>query len=54
MPPGNNAIVKYYSLIQYLNQRSRGSRGFFSTIVLKTRLIQNLYAPDGAIKTFKR
>ncbi len=36
------------------NQISRGSRGIFSAKALKMRLIQNLYAPYGAIKTFKK
>ena len=37
-------------LIKFFNQISRGSRGIFSAKALKIRLMQNLYAPYGAIK----
>ena len=43
----------YYYLIKNFNQISRGSRGIFSAKALKIRLMQNLYASNGAIKTFK-
>ena len=45
--------ISYYYLIKNFNQISRGYRGIFSAKALKIRLMQNLYAPDGAIKTFK-
>ncbi len=48
------ANVSYYYLIKNFNQISRGSRGIFSAKALKMRLIQNLHAPYGAIKTFKK
>ena len=35
-------------------QISRGSRGIFSAKALKIRLMQNLCAPNGAIKAFKQ
>ena len=47
------ATVSYYYLIKFFNQISRGSRGIFSAAALKICLMQNLYAPYGAIKTFK-
>ena len=39
--------------MKLFNQISHGSRGIFSAKVLKIRLMQNLYAPYDAIKTFK-
>ena len=44
----------YYYLIKFFNQISRSSAAFSAQKALKIRLIQNLYAPYGAIKTFKR
>ena len=47
------SMDSYYYLIKNINQISRGSRGIFSAKALKIRLMQNLYAPNGAIKTFR-
>jgi len=44
------AAFLYYYLIKNFNQISRGFRGIFSAKALKIRLMQNLYAPNGAIK----
>ena len=51
--PAVLSFYSYYFLIKFFNQKSRGSRGIFSAKALKIRLIQNLYAPYGAIKTFR-
>ena len=45
--------ASYYYLIKFFNQISRSSCGIFSAKALKIRLMQNLYAPYGAIKTFQ-
>ena len=47
------APVSYYYLFKFFNQISRSSCGIFSANALKIRLIQNLCAPCGSIKTFR-